>query len=96
MTAPARRRGPRCRRPRAGLGGGLDQQLGFALVELQRADVPNALLVIHVDAGMAEGWKQYEIKTDGKWTATKYKNIKNAFCLKDKIKTHNKNTIKTY
>ena len=53
------------------------RSVDYGTIELMREDVPGAKLTIQVDCGMCEGYKQFEIKKDGSWTAIAYKTIKN-------------------
>jgi hypothetical protein len=55
----------------------MQNKLNYGLVELTSEKVPNAKLSIQVDCGMAEGYKQYEIKKADGWTSTTYKMVKN-------------------
>jgi hypothetical protein len=53
-------------------------KVDYGTIELIRTDIPNAKISIQTDAGMAEGWKEYEVKRDDKWTAIVYKTVKNS------------------
>ena len=55
----------------------MQNKLNYGLLELASDKVPNAKLSIQMDCGMAEGYKQYEIKTSDGWTAISYKMVKN-------------------
>ena len=58
----------------------------YGTIERMRDDVPNARITIQIDCGMVEGYKQFEIKKDGKWSAIAYKTVKNANLDKRKVK----------
>lgn len=58
----------------------------YGTIDLMRDDVPNAKITLQVDCGMCEGWKQYEVNKDGKWTSVSYKTVKNANLDKKKPK----------
>ena len=56
----------------------LQTHIDYGTLDLERVDVPGAKISIQVDAGMAEGYRQYETKRSGDWVITKYKTIRNA------------------
>jgi hypothetical protein len=58
--------------------------INYGTIELIDDRVPNAKLEIQVDAGMAEGWNQYEVEKIGHWTAISYKSIRNDNLTKKK------------
>lgn len=56
----------------------LQKNVDYGTIDLFRDDVPNAKITIEVNAGMAEGYKQYEVDIVGKWRVVCYKSIRNA------------------
>jgi hypothetical protein len=52
--------------------------IAYGSMDLIREDAPNAKITISTEAGMAEGWKEYEALKIGPWAIIKYKTVKNA------------------
>jgi hypothetical protein len=62
------------------------KNINYRTIELVRKDTPNAKLVIQIDCGMAEGYRQYVINTVDGWVSTAYDTIKNSNLDKTKPK----------
>jgi hypothetical protein len=62
------------------------EKIKYCTIELVRQDVPNAKIEIQIDCGMAQGYKQYLIESEGKWRATSYNTIRNSNLDKSKKK----------
>jgi len=62
------------------------RNINYRTIELVRKDRPHAKLVIQIDCGMAEGYRQYIIDETGDWLATSYDTIKNSNLDKTKPK----------
>jgi NADH:ubiquinone oxidoreductase subunit E len=56
----------------------LQEHVNYATIDIISAEVPTAKISVQVDAGMAEGWKEFRTVTNGKWTIHICKSIKNA------------------
>jgi hypothetical protein len=63
------------------------EHVNYGTIELFDKKAPNAKLSIQVDAGMAEGYNQFEKNEEGDWTAISYKSIKNDNLTKKKSLT---------
>ena len=63
----------------------MQDHLNYGQIELRRIDLPNSILSIQVDCGMAEGWKDCELRTDKAWSTSVYKTVKNYNLNKRKL-----------
>lgn len=63
------------------------EHINYATIELINKRTPNAKLSIQVDAGMAEGWTQFELTEIDDWTAIVSKTIRNDNLTKKKSLT---------
>lgn len=63
----------------------MQEHLNYGQIELRRKNLPNSVLTIQVDSGMAEGWKDSENEYDDVWSMSAYKTVKNYNLNKKKL-----------
>lgn len=66
------------------------EHVSYGSIELVHADVPNAKITMHIEAGMIGEYKECKSNASGKWTAYITKSVKNS-----KIDKRNPNKGKT-